>query len=33
MIERIENPRQEGKMIMLEPNLVVRSSVAAVSAE
>jgi LacI family transcriptional regulator/LacI family purine nucleotide synthesis repressor len=33
MIERIENPRQEGKMIMLEPNLVVRSSVAAVSKE
>ncbi|MGO3408746.1 substrate-binding domain-containing protein [Marinomonas sp.] len=28
MIERINNPRQEGKMIMLEPNLVVRSSVA-----
>lgn len=33
MIERIENPRQDGRMIMLEPNLVIRSSVATVSAD
>lgn len=29
MVERIENPRQEGRTMMLEPNLVVRSSVAS----
>ncbi|MCM2972379.1 substrate-binding domain-containing protein [Larsenimonas suaedae] len=31
MIERIDNPRQTGRVIMLEPDLVIRSSVRALS--
>lgn len=31
MIERIDNPRQDGRLIMLEPDLVIRSSVKTIA--